>query len=364
MKKLIRFIVSCSFIFFPSCEENAIDPVIPIVNTPQYQWESASLVSQNIDSVKIDSAVLQFGANENIYSFILARNGYLVKEYYRSQFYFYNEFELRSVTKSIISALVGVALQKGLIDSLDQPMLSFFPEYDSPELDPRKKLITVRHLLTMRAGFDFSDNNPPPYLDSPTAVRVKLIIGLPMKYNPGERFYYGSVQTHLLSAIITKRSGLSTLEFAKKYLFTPAKINAGYWSKDPQGIYSGGSGLLMSPRNMARFGFLYLHKGMLDSVRILPQSWIEQSTLPNNAANGIWGDLSNVNYGFSWWTNYDSHDSLYFAAGSGGQYIMIVPSKNAVIVATANPNVPAEIAGQQEDEIMNILVRYVIPSLR
>lgn len=216
MGKYFPFILLSLLLFFNSCKDNVTEVSDLSTRGPQFQWIEASLKSQHIDSVKIDSAISRCKVDENIYSFVLIRNGFLVKEYYQSRLHAYNEFEIRSATKSFISVLVGIALDRGLIDSVDQPMISFFPEFDSPQLDPRTRMITVRHLLTMRAGFDYSDVDPTPNLYTATDHWVKQTIELPLKYPPGERFYYASVQTHLLSAIITKRSGMSTLEFGEK----------------------------------------------------------------------------------------------------------------------------------------------------
>lgn len=348
---------------FISCRQNGTEPDVHISYPPRYQWKTASLVSQNIDSVKIDSAIFLFNENRNLFSFVLVRNGFLVKEFYQPQLFADNEFELRSATKSFVSALVGIALNNGLIDSLDQSMISFFPEYDSPNLDPRKREITIRHLLTMRAGFNYNDNNPSPTLFTAKDHWVQQTIELPLLFNPGERFYYASVQTHLLSAIITKQSGMSTLEFGNKYLFAPAKIRIGKWDQDPQGIYFGGSGMVMTPRDMARFGHIMLQNGFADSSSLIPSEWIKKTIVPNNSANSMWGDFTAMNYGLSWWTNYSIIDSIYFAAGYGGQLIIIVPSKNTVIVTTANTYLPTELIGEQEEEIIRIICRHILPAL-
>lgn len=357
----IRMAVVCVLV---ACNEQGGIVIVPIAPIDRYQWRTSSYAAEHVDSMKIDSVRNMFMANSNYFSFVIIRNGALVTEFYNEPHHWYNEFEQRSATKSVVSALVGIALQQGLIDSLDQPMISFFPEYDTPDLDPRTRTITIRHLLTMRAGFDYTDANPGSYLDSPTADRVNLIIHLPLKYAPGEKFYYGSIQTHLLSAIITKRSGMSTKAFAQKYLFGPARMYLGSWGTDPQGISFGGSGLVMSSRDMARFGYLYLQRGKLDSIQIVPRQWIEQTKLPNNPVNSVWSDFKDRNYGFSWWTNYSSGDSIFFAAGSGGQFIVVHPAKNAVIVTTANPNLPAETVERQEDELIRIISRYMIPSFQ
>lgn len=361
MKKSLLFLSLC--VVLVACKKNITDVPLPKVST-SYQWKSSTLQAQQVDSVLLDSALQAFSSREYLYAFVLVRNSFLVKEMYRNPFTPGNDFELRSATKSFISALVGIALKNGLIDSISQTMISFFPEYDSPALDPRTRTITIKDLLTMRAGFNYSESNPNTALYSPTSNWVKTTIELPLLYDPGTTYNYSSVQAHLLSAILTKVSGMSTLEFGSKYLFTPAHISVKDWYTDPQGIYFGGAGISMKPRDMARFGDIYVHNGVMDGTLYFPREWISQTVQPSAERKFPWRGFSNVNYGFLWWTNTGIPDSLFFAAGSGGQYIIVVPSKNAVIVTTANANVTSSAAAQQEDDIADIISRFVIPSLK
>jgi CubicO group peptidase (beta-lactamase class C family) len=157
---------------------------------------------------------------------------------------------------------------------------------------------------------------------------------------------------------------MTTLDFAKRYLFGPLGILAGRWDRDPQGICFGGSGLTMTPRDMARFGDMVRREGRTEHDTVVRESWIRASQQPNNAANSVWSDFTERNYGFSWWTNRSGSDSIFFAAGSGGQFIIIVPSKNAVIVTTANPNQSAAVVEAQEERIIRIISRYILPALR
>jgi CubicO group peptidase (beta-lactamase class C family) len=364
MRSLCVTICILSASVFISCERPTDVEEASSGTVQLYPWQSASFTAQMVDSVLIDSAATLFAADEHFYSFLLVRNGFLVKEYYRPPLKSYNDFELRSATKSIVSALVGIALSRGLIDSLDQPMISFFPEYDTPSLDPRTRTITVRHLLTMRAGFDYSDGDPNLVLYSPSDQWVQKTINLPLKYSPGERFYYASVQTHLLSAIITKRSSMSTLAFAKKYLTGPAQFQIGSWEQDPQGIYFGGSGIRMTPRSMARFGELVRMNGFAGTASLIPEAWIRESFIPRNAENTEWGEFRKMNYGYSWWMDVSGQDSIFFAAGSGGQFIIIIPAKNAVIVTAADPNQSAAAIALQEERIIRTIRRYLIPSIK
>lgn len=340
-------------------------PAIPGPSTVNgYQWTHSTPQAQGVDSAALHSALELFRSDDKVFSFILTRNGTVVEEYYRSDLHPYNEFELRSATKSFVSVLVGIALHQGLIDSLDQPMLSFFPEYDTPSLDARTRTITIRHLLTMRAGFDYSDAEPKPWLYTAQDDWVGRTIALPLKYTPGEQYYYASVQTHLLSAIITRRSGLSTLAYARRYLLDRAGIRVGHWDQDPQGIHFGGSGMTMTALDMARFGEIVRRQGMTAQDTLVPNGWMPQCVVPTRPSNSTWGVISGVNYGMLWWLCRNGSDSLFFAAGSGGQYIVIVPVKQAVIVTTADPNQSAELIGAQEDRLFDRIVRSVLPALQ
>jgi CubicO group peptidase (beta-lactamase class C family) len=291
---------------------------------------------------------------------VVVRNGYIVFERYRLGFGAEDAHNVASVAKSIISALVGIAIDGGYIESVDQKVLDFFPEYVPGSRGIQKRTLTLRHLLTMTAPIAWktgaSGYEPLNRLRrQPDWVKYILdLLGRPGE--PG-RFQYTSVCPHLVSAIISRTTGRCAREFGSERLFRPLgmreipdrdmtsfqadavfgeKVTG--WIKDPGGITTGGWGLTMSPRDMARFGFLYLNRGTWDDTPIVSEAWIGESTAhhPNR-------------YGYYWWLRGEGADVSYSAAGSGGNLICCVPGKDlvvaiasTVVMKTRDPWLPVE----------------------
>jgi CubicO group peptidase (beta-lactamase class C family) len=261
---------------------------------------------------------------------------------------------IKSASKSIISMLVGIALDKNLINSIDDRVLDIFPEYVNPAIDIRLKDITIRHLLSMRAGFKYNEMDfylpgQHPIWDAKDSV--KAIFALPLAHTPGERYAYATPQTHLLTAILTKVTKMDVLSFANKFLFHPLDIQGVSWQQTADGIYMGGSDMFMTPREMLQLGVLYLNDGEFNGKQLISKTWIKQSI------NGDY-PLSKISskdfYGYLWkkW-NINGHEA-YRAAGFGGQYIINIPSLSMTIVTTSNPR---NLSGNDNnsDEIMKMV---------
>jgi CubicO group peptidase (beta-lactamase class C family) len=241
-------------------------------------------------------------------------------------------------------------------------MLDFFPEYVYQSIDPRKYDITIRHLLMMRMGIDGDENVYMQVYNSPNWV--KTTIELPLLYNPGSRFLYNTYQTHLLSAIITKASGMSTMEFAKRFLFSEMKIECNEWQQDPQGYYFGGNSMDFTPRNMARLGYLYMNNGNMDGKQIVPAEWVEASlTNYTDFVGQNWGDLHNFNYGYLWWLGEIKDHQVFLALGHGGQFILNFPDLNMIVVATADWQLDWSTADQHERAILSIIANYIVTAV-
>ena len=241
-------------------------------------------------------------------------------------------------------------------------MLDFFPEYVYQSIDPRKYDITIRHFLMMRMGIDGDVNIYMQVYNS--SNWVKTTIELPLLYNPGSRFLYNTYQTHLLSAIITKASGMSTIEFARKFLLSEMKIECAEWQQDPQGYYFGGNSMDFTPRNMARLGYLYMNNGNMDGKQIVPAEWVEESlTNFTNFNNSTWGDLNDVNYGYLWWLGKIKGYKVFLAIGHGGQFVVNFPDLDMIVVTTAEWNLGWDTADQHERAILSIVANYIVTAV-
>jgi CubicO group peptidase (beta-lactamase class C family) len=326
-----------------------------------YEWETALPESQGLNPQIISDVLNEAESMAFMYSVLIVRNGFLVVEKYFHGPDSHDANHIHSVSKSFTSALIGIALRENYLESLDQKMMDFFPEYITPSLDQRKFDITLRHLLMMRAGFDWNDNeaNWQEYASSPNWV--KYAIEIPLRDNPGARFNYSTPQTNLLSAIITKASGMSTREFAERFLFEPLQISIGHWHQDPQGYYTGGHEMYYTPRDMARFGYLFLNNGLLDGNQIIPAEWVEESVQNYGYANENWRSfVANSGYGYQWWIDTIGNYNVFYASGKGGQKIMIIRDLNMVIVTTTNAD--SWQTSESQNQAVMVLIDHILDS--
>ena len=249
---------------------------------------------------------------------------------------------VRSVTKSVVSTLVGIALDEGLIGSLDDPLAQLLPDY-ADVMSPAVAGTTLRQLLTMTAGFPSGD----AFAESKDWVRK--ILTTPQS-PPGGAFLYSNGTSHLLAAVLKEASGTSVLDFARSRLFEPLDIDtrpafqpvvpgaedlAAYeraefaWPLDPQGVSTGWDGMKLRPRDMVKLGQLFLDGGRWGSKQVVSADWVAQATTQQVPASGL-GD----GYGYQWWTGTVDGNEVFRAMGSGGQVIEVVPDRNLVVVAT------------------------------
>ena len=326
-----------------------------------YDWSTATPQSQNLNPDLIAQAITEAGRTGYIKSLLIVRNSLLVSENYFDPDRYDRSYpwEIRSATKSFTSALTGMLLQMGLLDSLNQKVLDIFPEYVSFKVDERMHDVTIRHLLTMTSGLpsDTDYELPSGYYDY-----MEAILEIDLVSNPGEEWHYSSLGVHLLSGVIAKMTGASTLTFATNYLCAPLGISIPIWVEDPQGYPFGGSGLSLTPRNMARFGFLYLREGTVDGRQILSAEWIRESLQDHTGSGTVRETQTSWGYGYLWWTTQLGGFSTYSAAGFAGQYILIIPDLDMVIVSTAAFPSTFELADIQQDKIIELIVDYILPS--
>ena len=270
--------------------------------------------------------------------------------------------KVHSISKGFTSALVGLALRENFLTDLDQKMMDFFPEYSTPSLDPRKYNITLKHLLTMKAGFDWISDEAhwSQYGSSPDWIH--FAINLPLKNNPGEVFNYCCPQSNLLCAILTKATGMSAQDFANQYLCTPLNINITHWEKDPQGYCIGSSGIHISARDLAKFGYLYLNNGVFQGIQIIPSAWIDESLSNMSATNFDWGHTTDIKYGYAWLRGKIGGHDVIFVGGYGGQELILSPDMNMITVFTTNGNVPWSREGWQTGMVVNLIADYIFPA--
>ena len=260
---------------------------------------------------------------------------------------------VKSVSKSVLSALVGLAISDGHLDGVDQaaaPLLGA----DRDTLDPAKAAITIGHLLSMQSGLErTSGRNYGAWVSSSDWVRDAL--RRPMVAEPGGRMLYSTGNYHLLSAILTRVTGRSTHAFARSRLGDPLGISIPRWLADPQGIYFGGNEMRLTPRDMLRFGELYRNEGRHAGRIIVPSDWVRRSLLPRTRS-----PWSGEEYGYGWFLGSAGRYPMFYAWGYGGQFIFVVPDLELTVVTTSDPAVPR--GGSHLRDIHEMLDRWIVPA--
>ena len=308
-----------------------------IAKTLFHPWLAAIalLVSHAAATAPLDQQALS-GAIERaqnmprLHSLLISQGDELVVERYFNGKRAGDAANVKSVSKSIMSALIGLAISQGHIEGLDQPIESFYPTLKESG-DPRRRAITVGNLLSMQAGLETTSfYNYGKWVLSDDWVRFAL--EQPLRSDPGTRLVYSTGNTHLLSAILTSATGSSTLSFARRFLASPLGFELPAWPRDPNGIYFGGNNMLLTPRQMLAFGQLYLNGGLVGDRQVLPRSWVEQSFAPLVESPREAGRY----YGYGWWIKSMAGFQTPYAWGYGGQFILLVPELDVVVVTTSN----------------------------
>jgi CubicO group peptidase (beta-lactamase class C family) len=324
-------------------------------------------MAEGMDPVMLDSAFIKASDHGFVDALLVVRNGKIVAEEYYNGYHMDRPHNIMSVSKSMLSAITGLVIDGNYGLDLEDKLLDYFPQYVTASLDPRKQDITLEHLLTMRLGIPGeAENDYAVYWELYSSDNwIKNTIEYPLVSDPGERMRYNTFITHLLSGVITQATGQGTDEFAATHLFAPMGIDVDSWEKDPQGICFGGNSMHVTPREMAVFGLLYLQDGVLREKRILPSAWVEQSLSPstNYEHPNEWGSWKNYNYARLWWLGqFAGHDS-FMGYGYGGQFVIVFPGLNLIVVSTAPNNVDPDTSTIQEWAIFDLVTRYILPSI-
>ncbi len=310
---------------------------------PTNGWQTTTPEEQGFDSLKLAQGLSAIQkASLPIHSLLIVRNSRIMLEAY---FYPYDgkaPHNTSSVTKSITTTLIGIAADQGTL-SLDDRMVSFFPEYTIANLDDRKKAIAIRHLASMSGGMECSGLPDELSVKDMEASPdwVQFALDRPMADEPGKTWNYCGLWMHLLSAILEKATGMPAQEFARLNLFEPLGIQPGTWPADPQGVNMGAGNLRLFPTDMAKFGLLWLQQGKWDGRQVVSSRWVRQSLVERFKAGGD-------RYGYGWWISDGLAGPSYNAVGSGGQQIAVNPSLNLVLVTTGG--------GFEVDEVVAHLV--------
>lgn len=300
---------------------------------------SPLLISAGYSQMNIDTAKVVKN-NRQLYSIVVSQNDKIIYNQYFNGKAESDLFNNQSLTKSVMSLLIGIAIDKGYITSVDEKIIKYFPEL-AQDTDKRKQDITIRQIMNQASGLwheDLGANaNIGKYLAFPD--QSGYVLKAPLVSEPGKIFHYNNAATHILSAILTKSTGMSTLEFANKYLFGPLDIKNVEWGKMRDGYYDG-CGLLsvhLKTADMNRIASLLLHKGQYNNKSIVSGKWIAQLLHPTIFYTTDWGFQVST-YALCFY-HYNYKDTpVTYGLGWGGQYLFIIPAKNAVITVNESIN--------------------------
>ncbi len=353
--KLAKFLLFIFLILFTlNCSSEP--EIIPPTN---FEWQVVTPESVDVDSAKIKMGIIEAGKQGFINSVLIVKNGKIISEKYFNGFSKNSAQIVRSVSKSFLSATYGIASEKSVL-SVDDKIMDYLSAYKSYIIDNRYNNITILNLLQMRGGLD---NDRNVYFNAFQSKNwIKTIFKLGLRFTPGTKFSYSTLGAHLLSAVLTNASGMSSKDFVEKNLIKPMGISLEKWEKDPQGIYFGGNNMYFTSRNMAAFGLMYMNNGRLNGKQIVSEGWVKRSLKYSSGGLGDWGVLKNIGYGLFWWLGEINGKKVFSAIGHGGQFIMCIPSLDMIIVTTAESYIYWEEADRQETKIMEIMSKYFLPA--
>lgn len=305
---------------------------------PGDEWQATVPEQVGMDSARL-AEMLAFIQEKGIrmHSILVVRHGQMALEAYFNPYGRETPHQIASITKSVVGALVGIAIEEGKIKSVRQPVTDFFPGRQIANLDERKQAMTLEDLLTLSPGFDCSDVQGTEAEMSQSEDWVQFVLDLPMKSAPGTKWTYCSSAAHLASAILQQATGLDARTYANERLFAPlgiAPVPPERWPSDPGGVSTGGNGLFLTPAEVARFAYLYLHQGRWGSTQVVPQAWVEASTQPHIEVGRMkeYGDMDR-SYGYLW--SIYPQEKFYAALGRNGQHIHVFPEQDMVVVFTS-----------------------------
>jgi CubicO group peptidase (beta-lactamase class C family) len=311
--------------------------------------------TRGLDAALMEQTVQAAAALPRIRSLVVLRHGETLAEHrFNGGPPLDRPVNIKSASKSVLSALVGIAVERGVLTGVDQPVISVLRSDAPANPDPRLGRLTVGHLLSMQAGLQrTSGEHYGRWVSSPNWVRYAL--SRPFVDEPGGQMLYSTGSSHLVSAMLTKASGRSTHQLAREWLAEPLGVAIPPWPRDPQGVYFGGNDMLMSPRALASFGELYRNRGRVNGRQVVPEAWIAESWRPRTVS-----PWSGNPYGYGWFLSEVRGHPLRFAWGYGGQMLYIVPDLGLTVVMTSDATAARE--GDHIDALHRLLADGIVPA--
>jgi len=327
-------------------------------------WPRSTPVEQGLDSRLVSDLFRDAAQLPNLYGLVIAKNGHLIAEGYFNGNSVTSRSPRASVAKSYTSALVGIAIEQGLLSGVDQRMVEFFPEFADQYVDPRKRDITIDDMLKMRSGYPWEEQTPP-YLSTlfSSSDWLPFLVEFPLTSDPGSQFGYSNLSVHILGIIVSRASGSGLLSFGMEHLFRAMNVQVS-WPHDSRGYTYGCGDISVSARDMAKFGQLYLDDGLYQGTQLVPAQWVADSL--QSYSTGIYGDeigtyFREIGYGYLWWSATVGKHRFNYAWGHGGSLIVLLHDLDMVIVATADPlhGVFNETGWKKERAVIDLVGKFI-----
>jgi CubicO group peptidase (beta-lactamase class C family) len=335
-------------------------------------WEVSTPRAEGLDPDLVLTTYQKARDVSTLYSLLVVKNGRLVAEKYFHDMDHRDSNPTASVTKSIISALVGIALRDQILTGLDQTITGFFPEIAWQDIDPRKSQITIRQMAQMRSGFPWEEfsGHLDQLFSSPNWI--PLIEDFPLSADPGAQFGYSNLTAHLLAIMLARAANTDLRTFAQTRLFDLMDIEIGDWPRDASGYYYGSGDLSLTPREMAKFGALCLNGGEYDGGQLVPADWVSASltpasfdtygaVIPTPPYGKILTHFGLLDYGNLWWSSTAGGHPVKFAWGHGGQLIVLVHDLDMIVVTSADHLAGqfGAAAWQKEKAVMELVGEFI-----
>ena len=339
---------------------------------PGDDWKVSTPAEQGLDPMLVAELYLDATGLSTLYGVLVIKNDHLIAEGYFNEGAVEQQSARQSVTKSYTSALVGVALDQGYLSSVDQKMIDFFPEFTGQIDDPRKQQITIGDLLQMRAGYP-DEERMRQYFDSLFVTDnwhwLPHLVDFPLVNDPGTEFNYSNLTSHLLAVIVARAVNTDLKSYGQENLFSAIDAEVGEWSSDEDGYNFGCFEISFTARDMAKFGSLYMGGGEYDGNRVLSADWVRESLQrysdgilrTGETSSKLGRYFSDIGYGYQWWSATVGEHHFDYAAGHGGQLIVLLDELDMIIVTTADPlyELPAEEGWQFEGPIIDLVGKFI-----
>lgn len=301
------------------------------------------------------------GLNSNLRCLVVYKTDHIVKEKYFHPGDSTSPHDVRSVTKSVMATLIGIAIDKGIIKSENQKIGDYLRPYFIT-IDSTKANIKISDVLSMTSGIsgdELTDQGEYNiWISAPDQLAYTL--NKPMANTPGDYFNYNNGTAHLTSAILSQAAGISTIQFASQNLFELLSIKTPRWEIDKRGINNGAAGLSLTPSDMLKIGILYMNEGVINETQIVSKDWINKVTTIKIGTHNI--EPFGPDYGYLWWIGSIKNHSYFFANGYGGQFIVVTPDIELIVIATNNwSGISTATANQQWYSTLSLIMNRIIP---